>query len=250
MERITGIVLVGGEGKRLRPLTSGIPKPLLPIDGVPVIDYVVDNLLTCHSLVKIYMGVSYKAYTIKDYLSDRFKESKVPMEAIATLGLETAGDLKTILVSEEIESPIVVAYGDNLTQINIADMLAFHKKSGAQATLALFSVPWKDTGRFGIAEVNEGIITDFVEKPSHRPKTNLANAGYYIIEPSAFEKIPMKRARIENTLFPALIKERMLAGYIFKPKYWFDIGTLEAYKEANKRKVLEGVIPPDKIYTL
>ena len=244
---IVGIILAGGEGKRLRPLTSGIPKPLLPVDGTPIIDYVINNVMSCSGLERIYVGVSYKAYTIKDYLADRFRDSRVPIEAVATLGWETAGDLKQIMISKDMENnPVIVAYGDNLTQIDIGDMMRFHHETNALSTLALFKVPWEDTNRFGIAEVEEGIVTNFIEKPEQRPKSNLANAGYYIIEPIMFKEIPARKTRVEYTLFPELIKHRKLAGYVYEPKYWYDIGTNEAYRTANRKKVLEGVIPPGK----
>ena len=247
---IIGIILAGGEGKRLRPYTSGIPKPLLAVDAIPIIDYVIKNVRTCSKVEKIYVGVSYKAYNIKDYLADAYQNSDVPIEAVVTLGWETAGDLKQILISKGIKNkPVVVAYGDNLTEINIDKMLRFHHQKRALSTLALFPAPWEDTNRFGIAEVEKGMITNFIEKPEKRPKSNLANAGYYIIDPFVFDRIPTDIARVEHTLFPDLIKCGKLAGYRFNPKYWIDIGTYEAYKKANRTKVLEGVLPPEKKYS-
>jgi len=218
------IILAAGKGKRLQPLTYGIPKPLLPVGGRPVIDYVIDNLLTCNEIDTIYVAVSHMRETIEGYLRHAPRNS-IKIHAVRTPGLETAGDLAYVARARKISGPVVVAYGDNITKINIAKMLSVHKRSGASATLALFPVPLNEARRFGVAVMKKGLVIKFVEKPRGRPPSNLANAGYYILSKEALSKIPAKKA-----------------GYIFRPIYWLDIGTLESYKRANK--MMLGILPP------
>jgi len=222
-------------------LTYGIPKPLLPVGGKPVIDYVIDNLMTAKEITTIYVAVSHMENTIRSYFVHT-PRNKVSIETITTLGWETAGDLKIVAIEKGIDEPIVVAYGDNVTNINIAKMIEFHKKKDRKATIALFKVPKAEVGRFGIAKMEDNFITEFVEKPSKGISSNLANAGYYVIEPEVISMLPDKKIKMEELIFPKLAKERELVGFVYHPKYWLDIGTLEAYRKANR--MMEGILPP------
>jgi len=152
--------------------------------------------------------------------------------------------LRAIAIEKDIDEPVVVAYGDNVTTIDLGEMIAFHKQQGLPATVALFEVPWEDASRFGIAELSGGnVVTSFTEKPPEgTAKTNLANAGYYILEPSVLQGIPHKKIKIESAIFPELAARGELAGFRCAPPYWLDIGTLDAYRKANK--MMEGLIPP------
>lgn len=240
------IILAAGKGTRLKPLTYGIPKPLLPVGGKPVIDYVIDNLLTARDeLDQIFVAVSYMREVIENYLRHTPRDH-ISIEAVTTLGWETGGDLHTIVVEKDIDEPIIVAYGDNVTNINIGEMIRHHRRSGKLATVALFRVPWSEVDRFGIAEVDaDSTITSFIEKPSRQQaKSNLANAGYYILEPPVLEAIPHKKVKTEHVVFPTLARKGQLGAYIYNPSYWLDIGTLESYRKANK--MLEGILPPEK----
>ena len=239
------IILAAGKGVRLRPLTYGIPKPLLPVGGKPVIDFVIDNLLTCKEIDTIYVGVSHMQNMISSYLIHTPRD-KVVIETVSTLCWETAGDIKVIAVEKDVKETAVIAYGDNVTKINVNELVKFHRKMGRSATVALFKVPWNEVGRFGVAKLEKGIITEFVEKPPKgKAPSNLANAGYYVIEPEVISRIPHSKVKIENSLFPKLAQEGELAGLAYKPKYWLDIGTIEAYRKANR--MMEGVLaPPSK----
>jgi len=239
------IILAAGKGTRLKPLTYGIPKPLLPVGGRPVIDYVLDNLMTAHGdITEIIVAVSYMKEVIESYLAHTPRDH-MKVETVTTLGWDTGGDLQTIAVEKEINEPVVVAYGDNVTKINVKDLIAFHKKSGKMATVALFRVPWDEVSRFGIAEITQdSLVSSFVEKPERaKAKSNLANAGYYVLEPSVLEAIPHRKVKMESTVFPTLAKEGQLAAYIYNPPYWLDIGTLDAYRKANR--MAEGILPPE-----
>ncbi|MEM3399966.1 MAG: nucleotidyltransferase family protein [Candidatus Micrarchaeia archaeon] len=237
------IILAAGMGRRLRPLTYGIPKPLLPVGGKPVIDYVIENVMKCKGIDTIYVGVSHMKETIENYLANTPRDG-VKIETISTLCWETAGDLKTIIIEKEINERIMVAYGDNVTNINTRELLKYHEKKKALGTIALFAVPWEEVERFGVAKLDKGMIVDFVEKPKRKTApSNLANAGYYILEPEVIEYIPNKKVKMENEVFPRLAHEGKLAGYVYKPEYWLDIGTLSAYRKANR--MIEGILAPE-----
>ena len=237
-----GIVLAAGKGTRLRPLTYAIPKPLLPVGGKPVLDYGIENLSACKEIKKIYIAVSHGKETIGSYV--RHVDFGVETELVTTLGWETGGDLKTVINERGISGAVMVAYGDIVSKIDTAGMLSFHKKSGKGATVALFAMPREEVSHFGIADLKEGTVRKFVEKPRlSSAHSNLANAGYYILEKKAHEKLALERKRVEEGLFPLLAKSGQLAGYVCKPPYWLDIGTIESYRRANR--MVEGLIAPN-----
>lgn len=238
-----GIVLAAGKGTRLRPLTYAIPKPLLPIGGKPVLDYAIENLVHCSEIKSIIIALSHGRDTIERYIQHVEYGTKV--ETVTTQGWETGGDLKTVLNEKHVEETVMVAYGDIVSRIDTADMLAFHRKSKKPATIALFPVPDEDIERFGIAEVKDGLVRRFVEKPKRQDApSNLANAGYYILEKEAFDMLPLEKRKVEDVLFPSLAAKGMLAGYVCKPPYWLDIGTIESYRKANR--MIEGIIAPNQ----
>jgi len=237
------IILAAGKGTRLRPLTYAIPKPLLPVGGRPVIEYVIDNILTCKDVDTIYIAVSHLKETIENYFKHTPREN-VKIEIVNTLGWETGGDLKMIAIEKEINETVIVAYGDNVTNINIGEMVEFHRNSKLPATLALFEVPNEDISRFGIAKVENGKILEFKEKPKlEDAPSNLANAGYYILDNSALAALTLKKDKVENLLFPGLAREGKLSAYTYKARLWLDIGTIQTYKEANK--LVEKFVAPE-----
>ncbi len=262
------IILAAGKGTRLRPLTYGIPKPLLPVKGRPVLDWVVGNVLTCNDVDEVLVAIS---GTIGDDLHERILShthgicidsylknssySNVNIRTVPTPQRETAGDIFHILLDNEIKSgKIIVAYGDNLTNVNLQRMSEYHdrcrERLGTSATVLLFEVPEKDVSRFGIAKVrNESgfsLIESFVEKPepSEAP-SRFANAGYYIMNvEDVIGLFPRGKEKVERSVFPALASEGKLAAYITELPFWIDIGTKEAYEEANKLAHKGLVIPP------
>ncbi len=236
------IVLAAGHGERLRPLTYGIPKPLLPVAGRPVIDYVLDTILKCKEIDEIIIAVSYMADAVTNYISKTRDDLKVRVMMVP--GLETGGDLKVIAAHLQTNEPVLVAYGDNITDIDVSKLVKAHDKSKGLATLSLFEVPAKDISRFGIARFDGEYITEFVEKPSpEEAPSNLASAACFIIEPEAIEQIPFQKVKVEKSIFPKLAKEGKLRGVKFSPTMWIDIGTLNSYMKANK--LAEVLLPPD-----
>lgn len=238
---VKGIILAGGKGTRLQPLTFAIPKPILPVGGRPVIDYAIENLKTCKAIDTIYLGVSHMREVMEHYF--HHVDYGLPIELVMTPAWETGGDLFTILKEKKVKETVVVAYGDLVTKLNVQHLLDFHKKTGRLATVALFEVPPEDAQRFGIAEIEGTYVTRFVEKP--KPGTmpsRLANAGYYVLGPAAFEQLTNEKVKVEEKLFPRLASQGQLAGYVVRMPYWLDIGTVESYRKANR--MIEGILAP------
>lgn len=244
MYDVKAVVLAAGEGKRLRPITYGIPKPLLPVGGRPVIDYVMDNLMKCREIDTVYVAVSHMRVALESYLSN-VKYDGIEVEPVTTLGWETGGDLKTVLLQKGIrEEPILVCYGDNVTSIDAGALVSAHERNAdSYATVSLFSVPQKDVPRFGIAELSSNRITRFLEKPPlGATESRAANAGYFVLESSALAGIPMRRFKIESEYFPSWAQAGKLYGHMQDLHFWMDVGTIEAYREANK--LVEEILPP------
>lgn len=260
-----GIILAAGKGTRLYPITYGIPKPLLPVKGVPIIDWVIRNVLTCNEIDEIFVAIPgttggefhdrvlshAHGICVDSYLKNLDYGCKI--KTVPTPQRETAGDLRYIL--EETghkKGTIVVAYGDNLTEVSLKEALDYHKKCrsslGTVGTVVLFEVPKEDVSRFGIAEIkNTGgfeLVESFIEKPVHS-ESRLANAGYYFLElDEIYSMLSKEREKVEYSLFPVLASEGRLAGFVSKVPFWIDIGTIEAYKEANKMAHDKLIIPP------
>jgi mannose-1-phosphate guanylyltransferase len=259
-QTMKAIILAAGKGTRLRPLTYGIPKPLLPVAGKPIIDYVIENILTCSAVDGIYIAVSYPEAednyvqaSLRNYLKHR-KYGRIVAKAVTTLCWETGGDLRICLGETGIDDRFIVCNGDTLTSIDLDKMLAFHencrKKHGTFATVSLFKVAKKEVHRFGIAELEGKMIKKFVEKPTpEQAFSRLASAGYYIIDKeivsSIDEYVPTVKHRLEDILLPKLAERNKLAGYWFTPPYWMDIGSSQSYLCANELILRrKGIIPP------
>ena len=226
------IILVGGKGTRLRPLTYETPKQMLPLVGVPMIESLFETLAS-HGVTDAVLALG--------YLPDSFMEA-YPSNVIAGVKvsyalepepLDTSGAIRFAAEFAGIDETFLVVNGDVLTDLNITKLLAFHRSRGAEATIALH--PVADPSRFGVVPTTpEGRVLAFVEKPPPGgAPTNLINAGTYIFEPSVLAKIPSTgRVSVERDTFPALAA----AGTLFAMSddaYWLDTGTPQAYLRAN-----------------
>lgn len=263
------IILAAGKGKRLRPLTYGIPKPLLPLNGKPMLDWIIRSVISGRHVDEVMVGIS---GTSGSELNDRILshthgicidnylkniDYEVPVKTITTPQRETAGDILHILQETDIKTgPVLVAYGDNLTSFNLGEMIEYHslcrKKMGISATVLLFEAPKKEVNRFGIADVEESsgftLIKSFVEKPKvDEAPSNLANGGYYILEIGDVLNIfPRERIKVERSIFPMLAEQGRLAGFVRRLPFWLDISTTEAYGEASKMAHEGMIISPPK----
>jgi len=225
------VILAGGVGKRLRPLTYELPKPLLPVRGKPLMEHTFD-LLRKYGITDLYISVGYKAKQITDYFGDG-KKYGLNIDYIKEKEpLGTAGPLKTL--KGRINSPFLLIWCDILTEIDLYDYMNYHFSNPGVATIALSTID--DTSRFGVAAMKGNRILDFVEKPKlGEEPSNLINAGYVILEPTIFDYLPRKKMiMIEKDIYPRLAKEGKLFGYPFEGA-WFDTGTHEAYEDVIKK---------------
>lgn len=260
------IILAGGRGTRLRPLTNGIPKPLLPVKGRPMIDWIIRSII-CDRIDEIIIGVpgtygddpqermmsNIHGLCMENYIRSLDYTKKI--RTIPTPLRETGGDLRYILEESGIRTgPVLVVYGDNLTQLNIDDLIDYHetcrRNTGTSATVVLFEAPESEVHRFGIAKINQSngitFIENFIEKPNlQQAPSRYANAGYYVLNvEDVFDLLPRGRVKTEHSVFPALAGQGRLAGYVTKVPYWIDISTLEAYDIANKLAHDGLILPP------
>lgn len=243
------IVLVGGEGTRLRPLTYSTPKQMLPLVGIPMIECVFEAL-ACHGITDAVLSLG--------YLPDRFIEA-YPSGVIGGVNvtyavepepLDTSGAIRFAAEFAKIDETFLVVNGDVLTDLNVTKLIQFHRDHGAEATIALHAVD--DPSRFGVVPTSsDGRVIAFVEKPpAGETPTNLINAGTYIFEPSVLDRIaPAGRVSVERDTFPRLAA----AGSLFAMAdegYWIDTGTPQAFLRANidllwgryESRVIENVV--------
>jgi mannose-1-phosphate guanylyltransferase len=229
---LKSIILVGGEGTRLRPLTYETPKQMLPLVGVPMIESVFTTLAE-HGISDAVLSLG--------YLPDRFIEA-YPSGVFAGVNityavepepLDTAGAIRFAARFADIDDTFLVLNGDVLTDLDITTLVAFHRNHGAQATIALHEV--EDPSRFGVVPTTpDGRVIAFVEKPPRgESSTNLINAGTYVLEPSVLDCIaPSIRVSIERDTFPSLAADGTLFA-MPDHAYWLDTGTPEAFLQAN-----------------
>ena len=225
------VVLVGGTGTRLRPLTFSTPKPLLPIANVPFLerqlqwlaDYGVDEAV-------LSLGYMPDAFT-EHFADERFGDMKLRF-VVEHEPLGTAGGIRFAAVG--INERVLVCNGDVLTDLDLAAFVAFHEARGAEATISLARVD--DPSAFGVVPTREdGEVIAFVEKPPReQAPTNWINAGTYVLEPSVLSSIPPRlNVSIEREVFPRML-ERPGRLYAMRSEgYWLDIGTPSKYFEAH-----------------
>jgi mannose-1-phosphate guanylyltransferase len=228
---VKAVVLVGGEGTRLRPLTYITVKAMVPVLNKPFLEYTIRHL-SHHNIKEIILAIGYKPDRITEYFSDENPFGTKLVYSIETEPLGTAGAVKN--AQSHIDDRLFVMNGDIFTDLNITDMLQFHDKKGAKVTIAL--TPVEDPTRFGVVETNsDRRVTRFVEKPRRQEVTsNMINAGLYIIEKKVLERIPEgQRCMFEHNIFPSLINEGEPVYGFTTDAYWMDTGTPEKYLELN-----------------
>jgi len=221
------VLLVGGRGTRLKPLTDKTPKALLEVHGKTITEHLFD-LLKKYGIRDVVLCIGYLKDKIKGHFGDgsNFGMSITYVEEDKPLG--TAGPLR--LAKKYLKDSFIVSNGDELKDINIPRMFRLHKRKDALATIALTTVD--DPSHYGVARLDGSRIIEFVEKPSHAP-SNLINAGFYILEPEVIDMIPNGFSMLEKDVFPKLAQLGRLRGFPFAGQ-WFDIGNIERYKIAEK----------------
>jgi mannose-1-phosphate guanylyltransferase len=230
--KLKALILAGGVGTRLRPLSCTRPKLLFPIANKPLLDWTLERL--AKSKVKeIILAVNYMA----EVFIQHYGTAKYGMKLLYSREgrpLRTGGPIKKAEKLIGHDEPFLVLNGDILTNMNYTDLVKRHKENDAVATIALYRV--ENPSRYGIAEMTEkNRILRFLEKPARmEAPSNLANAGIYVLNPEIFDYIPCKcPVSIEYETFPKLAKKRKLLGYSFEG-LWTDIGELGDYLKANR----------------
>lgn len=218
-----GILLVGGRGTRLQPLTNGAPKPMLPIAGLPVTEHQIlaAKAAGIHTIV---LATSYLAEVFTPYFGDGSKWGLKILYAVEKEPLGTGGAIRNAAQLLKGDEPIVIFNGDVLSKHSITKQLAFHAEKGAAVTLHLINVT--DARAFGCVPIDgNGRVSAFLEKMEN-PVTNLINAGCYIFAPSVVAQIPPDQVvSIEREIFPQLVAQSESVYGYHEQAYWLDIGT-------------------------
>lgn len=223
------IILAGGLGTRLRPLTDNTPKPLLPIKGRPIIEHAILNFKK-HGIDEIILSIGYKADTIKEYFGDGSKFGVKISYCIEDQPLGTGGALK--MASRAIVETFVAINGDNLGDFDWTMAIESHRKNQAKVTLQLF--PVEDVTKFGIAKLEGERIVEFIEKPTvEQAPSNLNNAGAYIIEPGVLEILPEGFCMVEKDCFEKLATTGQVFSFAHLGQ-WFPTDTIEKYSFADQ----------------
>lgn len=225
------IVLAGGFATRLRPISYVIPKLLFPVAGKPMICWTLD-LLKRFRVDEVVLGVNYLADSLRNVVGDEYRGMRIRY-SLESCPLGTAGPIKLASKLVRLTKTFIAMNGDVIADINLSEMLQQHDSSRAAVTDALHEVD--DPSRFGVVEIDsESRIVRFLEKPSLRDSpSRLVNAGVYLIDRSVLEMIPSGRSvSLEREIFPVLARRGKLGGF-FHSDYWFDIGSLSEYRNAN-----------------
>jgi mannose-1-phosphate guanylyltransferase/phosphomannomutase len=231
------VILAGGEGTRLRPLTSTQPKPMLPIANVPMMEHIV-RLLAKHGFDDIVVTVAFLANHIRNYFGDGSEFGVRMRYATEETPLGTAGSVRN--ASQELDDTFLVISGDVLTDIDLGKIVEEHRRRKAFASIALKRV--ENPVEFGIVITrDDGSIDRFLEKPTWgQVFSDTINTGIYVLEPGVFEFIAQDEVvDFSGDVFPAVLaRDLPLYGHI-ADGYWEDVGTLDAYRRAHE-DVLEG----------
>ena len=234
------IILVGGQGTRLRPITYDTPKALVPLRNRPFMGYMLD-FLKSGGLDGAVLSMGYLPTPIQEYLAECDLDGFGVEYAVEDTALGTAGGIKNAARYIEGGGPVVAVNGDVLSGMDLARMIETHKSSRALASITLTSV--EDPTAYGLVEVDHDMVVHrFIEKPAaDEVTTSLVNAGIYILEPEVIEMIPpAQEVSIEREIFPELQAMGQLRAYI-SSSYWRDIGTPRSYLAAS-HDVLSGAV--------
>jgi mannose-1-phosphate guanylyltransferase len=231
------IVLVGGEGTRLRPLTNDVPKPALTLVDRPFLAYMVE-WLAAHGVTEIVFACGFLPDVLREALGDGEHAGVRLRYVVEPDRRGTAGAIRFAAdaLGEDLEDRFLALNGDVLTDLDLSALMRAHAERGARATIALY--PVEDSAAYGLVEVDgEGRVLDFVEKTG-KPEPGEINAGAYFLERSVLDLIaPGAEVSIEREVFPRLIGDGL--GALRLDGYWMDIGTPERYLQASW-DILEG----------
>ncbi|HEV8421618.1 MAG TPA: NDP-sugar synthase [Actinomycetota bacterium] len=222
------VLLVGGEGTRLRPLTETIPKPLIPLVDRPFLGHVFDHLGR-YGVEEVLLSSPYLEDVFAEFLARNTAGPTVKWIPEPT-PLGTGGAVAN--AARDLEETFIVLNGDILTDLDLSALVAHHRTTGATATITLSSVV--DARPYGLVTLDEeGRVQEFTEKPTEAVP-GLVNAGTYVLEPNAIHGVPRDRpVSIEREIFPGLIASGAMVQAFVSQDYWMDLGTPEKYLQAT-----------------
>jgi len=236
---VKAVVMAGGEGTRLRPLTSNQPKPMVPIVGKPCMEHILE-LLKQHGFEDVLVTVAFLPQAIRSYFGGGESLGLEIEYSVEESPLGTAGSVR--LASGKLDDTFLVISGDALCDVDLSELVRSHREKGAAVTIGLKSV--ENPLEFGIVVTDEeGRVERFLEKPSwSQVFSDTINAGIYVLEPEVLRHIPTDRSYdFSKELFPLLLEMgRPMYGYVFDD-YWQDIGNLDQFRQANFDALDEGV---------
>jgi NDP-sugar pyrophosphorylase family protein len=236
------ILLAGGKGTRLRPLTLHTPKPIVPIFDRPFLQYQLDLLRQVPEIDEVVLSLNYQPRRIEEVFGDGTDAGLHLQYIVEPNPLGTGGAIR-FAAGELTDDPIVVFNGDVFTAVDLPAVIRLHRARGAAATIVL--TPVENPEAYGLVETDvDGNVTAFVEKPAlDRIRTKNINAGIYVLEPKTLERIPTDTVySIERAYFPSLVADReTFVAYVYDG-YWIDIGTPEKYRQAH-RDIMDGRFP-------
>ena len=234
------VILAGGEGTRLRPLTLTTPKPVVPVVDRPFLTHQLD-LLSTVGITEVVFSVAYRPERVQSVFGDGGALGRSIRYAVEETPLGTGGAVKN--AEEQLDGTTVVFNGDILTDVDLPAVVRRHRETGAKATLVLAPVP--NPAAYGLVETDgNGRVRRFIEKPDpSQITTDTINAGIYILEKETLELMPPGvNHSIERAFFPALLaRGDHVAAYVHRG-YWIDIGTPEKYLQVH-RDILRGRFP-------
>ena len=226
------ILLAGGKGTRLRPLTIHTPKPIVPIFNRAFLHYQIDLLKQVPEIDEVILSLNYQPRRIEEMFGDGADLGIKIRYVVEPAPLGTAGAIK--YAGDKLTESVVVFNGDVMTELDLAAVIRLHRERQARATIVL--TPVENPSAYGLVETDDqGNIRRFIEKPKpEQITTNHINAGIYILEPDTFDRIPSEVPwSIERSYFPSLIERgETFVAYIYNG-YWIDIGTPEKYMQVH-----------------
>jgi mannose-1-phosphate guanylyltransferase len=226
------VVLVGGFGTRLRPLTYATPKQMLPVVNRPMIERVIEHL-ALHGVDTAILSLGYRPDAFVDAYPSGRCEGVDLHYAVEPEPLDTAGAIRFAALEGGVHERFIVVNGDVLTDLDVTALVAFHDSHGAEGTIALHHV--EDPSAYGVVPTDpDGRVQAFIEKPPREAApTHLINAGTYVLEPSMLDRIPPGvRVNVERVTFPAMVADGALYAHD-GDTYWIDAGTPPTYLAAN-----------------
>ena len=232
------ILLAGGKGTRLRPMTVHTPKPIVPIFNRPFLHYQIDQLRQVPEIDEVILSLNYQPRRIEEILGEGESLGVRIRYVVEPMPLGTGGAIR--YAGDQLTESVVVFNGDVLTQVDVNAVLKLHRERKAKATIVL--TPVENPRAYGLVETDaKGNIKRFLEKPGEDEITcNTINAGIYVLEPDTFDRIPKDTAwSIERSYFPSLIERGETFVAYIDHGYWIDIGTPAKYLQVH-RDIMDG----------